>query len=332
MIYYDRVYGKTEINEPIVLELLSSPTFQRLQHIDLGGYRPLWAKPGHDISETEHSRFSHSVGVYLLLRKYGACLEEQISGLIHDVSHSAFSHCIDYVLEGGSAIEQSYQDTLFEQFVKKSDIPKILQNHGLDVSYIIDDTHFPLKEKDLPDLCADRIDYSLRTAVLFHEITFEEAQEFLDNLTVYEGKWVFKNFSIAQRFTKLFSLLNQKFYAGLDSAVMFLSVGNCLRHALTQKYICEADLYTTDHEVVTQIQQHIHNDAKLLFFWECMHKKRTISLDSGTQANQIFCKSRAIDPLWIGPNGIKHISDSDFEWKNSLHIERKPKEYWISFS
>ena len=34
----------------------------------------------------------------LLALKFGSSLEEQIKALLHDISHSAFSHVIDYVL------------------------------------------------------------------------------------------------------------------------------------------------------------------------------------------------------------------------------------------
>ena len=114
MKYTDRVYENIEIDEPVILELINSKTIQRLKDIDQAGYfEPHF--PG-----TAHSRFEHSVGVYLLLKMYGAPIEEQIAGLIHDVSHSAFSHCIDYVLDAGSEKEHNHQDNVFDEFVRKS--------------------------------------------------------------------------------------------------------------------------------------------------------------------------------------------------------------------
>ena len=56
--------------------------------------------------------------MYALLKKFGASTEEQIAGLIHDVSHSAFSHCIDYVLDEGSEKTHNHQDRIFATFVK----------------------------------------------------------------------------------------------------------------------------------------------------------------------------------------------------------------------
>ena len=157
MKYIDRVYGNFEINEPVILELINSKALQRLKEIDQSGYFEPYVPKG-----SAYSRFEHSIGVYLLLKMYGSPIEEQIAGLIHDVSHSAFSHCIDYVLDAGSQKKQNHQDNVFDDFVKKSDIPVILKKHNLDLAYILEDLNFPLKERDLPDLCADRIDYSLK--------------------------------------------------------------------------------------------------------------------------------------------------------------------------
>jgi HD superfamily phosphohydrolase len=152
MKYTDRVYGEFEITEPVILELINSPSLQRLKDIDQAGYRPLWVKPDAYTGEYDHSRFAHSLGVYLLLRKYDAPLEEQIAGLIHDASHSAFSHCIDYILDSGSEKEHNHQDNLFDNFIRKTEIPEIIKKYGFDLDYILNDKNFPLKERGLPDL------------------------------------------------------------------------------------------------------------------------------------------------------------------------------------
>ncbi len=126
MKYTDRVYGEFEITKPVILELINSQSLQRLKDIDQAGYRSLWVKPDVEVGEYDHSRFAHSLGVYLLLRKYDTQLEEQIAGLIHDVSHSAFSHCIDYVLDSGSETEHNHQDNLFADFIRKTEISAII--------------------------------------------------------------------------------------------------------------------------------------------------------------------------------------------------------------
>ena len=323
MKYTDRVYGNFEIIEPVILELINSPTLQRLKEIDQAGYsEPHF--PG-----TAHSRFEHSIGDYLLLKIYGAPIEEQIAGLIHDVSHSAFSHCIDYVLDAGSEKEHNHQDNVFDDYVRKSEIPEILKKHNLDLDYILDDKNFPLKENDLPDLCSDRIDYSLRTAIVFKEI--ENGKFFTDNLIAKKEKWIFKDFESEKKYAELFLKLNTNYYAGLPSAVMFRTVGDYLRYALSKGYISETDLYTTDKIVLSKIEPHIHNDPKLKLLFERMNNKIGFRNDPTNYDGKVFCKSRVVDPLCLHKGEIKRVSEIEPSWSDMITQESKPKEYFLKF-
>jgi len=323
MKYKDRIYGNFEITEPVILELINSSTLQRLRGIDQAGYfEPHF--PG-----TTHSRFEHSVGVYLLLRKYGTPIEEQISGLIHDVSHSAFSHCIDYVLDAGSEKDHNHQDNVFDDYVRQSEIPGILKKYNFDLEYILDDNNFPLKEKDLPDLCADRIDYSLRTAVIFEKI--KNKKYFIDNLAAENGKWIFKNFESAEKYAELFLKLNTDYYTGLPSAVMFRTVGDYLRYALLQGYISETDLYTTDKKVLAKIKPHIKTDSRLSLLFDRMNNKIGFRSDPKDYDGKVFCKSRVVNPFCWRNGEIKKVSEINSIWVDIIKQESKPKEYFLKF-
>lgn len=323
MKYTDRVYGDFEITEPVILELINSSTFQRLKEIDQAGYfEPHF--PG-----TAHSRFEHSIGDYLLLKMYGAPLEEQIAGLIHDVSHSAFSHCIDYVLDSGSEKEHNHQDNVFDDYVRKSEIPEIFKKYNLDLEYILNDKNFPLKENDLPDLCSDRIDYSLRTAVVFKEI--ENGKYFINNLLAENGKWIFKNFESAEKYAELFLKLNTDYYAGLPSAVMFRTVGDYLRYALSKNYISETDLYTTDKVVLEKIEPHIKTDSQLSLLFDRMNNKIGFKNDPNDYNGKVFCKSRVVNPLCLHKGEIKKVSDVKPSWNDIMERESIPKEYFLKF-
>jgi len=265
----------------------------------------------------------------LLLKIYGAPIEEQITGLIHDVSHSAFSHCIDYVLDAGSEKEHNHQDNVFDKFVRKSEVPEILKKYNLDLEYILDDKNFPLKEKDLPDLCADRIDYSLRTATIFREI--ENGKYFIDNLSAENGQWIFKNFESAKKYAELFLKLNTSYYAGLPSAVMFRTVGDYLRYALSKNYISETDLYTTDKIVLEKIEPHIKTDSKLNLLFDRMNNKIGFRNDPTNYDGKVFCKSRVIDPLCLQNGEIKKVSEIEPSWSGIITQESKPKEYFLKF-
>src|SRR5688500_7796340 len=102
MRYLDPVYGSCESTEPVLLEVMESAAMQRLRGVLQHGISGL-------IGITNPTtRFEHSVGAMLLVRRLGAAVPEQMAALLHDVSHTAFSHVIDYVY--GSHDSQSYHD------------------------------------------------------------------------------------------------------------------------------------------------------------------------------------------------------------------------------
>lgn len=75
----------------------------------------------------------------LLIKKLGGSVEEQIAGLLHDVSHTAFSHVIDYVFHNEG---ESYHEEIFSSVVKNSEIPAILSKYGYNYEDILLDDSF----------------------------------------------------------------------------------------------------------------------------------------------------------------------------------------------
>ena len=72
----------------------------------------------------EYNRFDHSVGVFVVLKKKGAKLDEQIAGLLHDVSHTVFSHVGDWVF-GKEYQEDDYQSTIHRLYLAVSGVETI---------------------------------------------------------------------------------------------------------------------------------------------------------------------------------------------------------------
>ena len=325
MKFKDRIYGDVEITEPVLVEIIDGPTLQRLKGVDQIGYpEPYFPGKG-------YSRFEHSVGVCLLLKKYGASVEEQIAGLIHDASHSAFSHCIDYVFSAGAEGEKehTYQDDILADYIKKTEIPEILKKYRFDLEYILDDKNFPLKEKDLPDLCADRIDYSLRSTVIFGEM--DNVDWFLDNITTENGDWIFTNLEAAKKYAKLFIKLNSVYYSGLLSAKMLRTTGDYVKHALSKDYISTDELYTTDKEVLLKIESNHTEDKHLKKLFDRMNGEIKCINNKDNYDVEVFCKSRIVDPLCEYDDKIIRISEIDRELKSLIEKESEPKKYFLKF-
>jgi HD superfamily phosphohydrolase len=332
MTLTDLIFGVVEITEPVILDIINSDELKRLERIDQAGYPPLWAKPAVVKDHYHYSRLAHSIGVFLLLRRFGASIEEQITGLIHDASHSAFSHCIDYILDEGSETEHSHQDNTFYSFVKKSSLPDIFKSYGFDTDFLLDDKNFSLKEKELPDICADRLDYSLRCALFFGEIGTAESDYFLDQLSVQGGNWAFKGQDSAKKFAELFLKLNETYYASLKSAIMFRTVGDTVRYALKMHYISRDDLYTTDGQVLEKIRFHLSHDQDLNRYWRRMNNEVAGKNDPAACGARVLCKSRVVDPYFIHKGVTRKLSDEQPDWQAVVMNGSQPKCYWLKFS
>ncbi|MDY6761594.1 MAG: HD domain-containing protein, partial [Candidatus Nanohaloarchaea archaeon] len=148
----DPVYRQCTVDDPVLTDLLQTRPVQRLRNVNQAG-------PAALRGDRPVTRYGHSVGVMLLLREYGASLQEQVAGLLHDVPHTAFSHVADFVFDDE---DHEYHERFMEDVIRDSRIPAVLQEHGFVLDDILDESAFPLLERDLPDLCADRIDYFLR--------------------------------------------------------------------------------------------------------------------------------------------------------------------------
>ena len=323
----DPVFGEQVITEPAVLDLIRAPSIQRLKGVDQSGYPgPFFPSIG------RHTRFDHSLGVYFLLHRYQASLEEQIAGLIHDVSHTVFSHCADYMLNDVNAGKtQSHQDSVFSFFVRSSEIPQILASHSLDVDRVLDDALFPLKERSLPDLCADRLDYSLRCALLYGECTAQQTEGLLRSLRTDGKAWFFDSLEGARAYASLFARLNSGYWAGLGSALMFHTVGECLRYASEKGYLSINDLYTTDEEVLQKLRTHAKEDPSLGRLFDRMNNRSPVRVDPQEYEAVVYCKSRAVDPLYHSGGALNRLSAEDPSWASFLDSESVPKAYFLRF-
>ncbi|HEX9664327.1 MAG TPA: HD domain-containing protein [Patescibacteria group bacterium] len=331
LVINDLIYGQQVITEPVVLELIQSKTFQRLQDIDQGGYAPICYNP-HNISPAElkkNNRFEHSVGVYLLLNKYNDSLESQVSGLLHDVSHPPFSHCVDYVFEEeGSQTDHSFQDNRHADFIKNSEISDILKKYKFDPDQIIHEANFLLLENKIPDICADRIDYSLRTALLFKEYSNEQTDKMLDDLKAEAGVWYFAQTQSARDFAGLFKKMNDYHYSGLPTAVAFTVVSKVLKYCLRTGYLEKADFDRTDSFVLNKIKANLKKDEILAGLYRDLNNRYSYQqVEKGEYS--IFCKSRVIDPYVKQGGKLARLSGIYKDWSQVVTQDLKPKKYYL---
>ncbi len=241
MKLHDQVYGTVEINSEVIEALIQCPPMQRLKGIGQFG-----TPDEFDLRKTNFSRYDHSVGVMLLLRRLGGSEEEQIAGLLHDVSHTAFSHTVDWVIGDGE--KEDFQDQQHEQIIQKSEIPSVLNKFGFSAERIVDYHHFTLLEQDLPALCTDRVDYSLR------ELRSRTVQKVLPALTTYNDKIVFTDQDAAFTFAEAFLFLQRTSWGGEEPVMRNILFVKVLQRGIEKGIITFSDFWQDDNYVLKKLK------------------------------------------------------------------------------
>lgn len=333
IVINDIIWGKIVIREPVAVEIIKSPFFRRLKGIDQAGYLPLYNNPRNLPRRLlKHTRLEHSIGVYWLLKTKGDSLEAQISGLVHDASHAAFSHTADYIFARGCQKFHSYQDDNHEAYLKQTTLPKILKKYGLSFLRIAREANFPLLENNLPDICADRIDYALRTALHFQDITGKEAREIIDHLRCQKGEWYFDNLVIREKFARLFKYLNDYYLSNKGVAIMFFALKNFFKYAVKLNYLNEQDfVFGTDEKVFRKVKKFFGRDKQLAKFYNALQSQDNflVSARKIKGAERVYCKSRIIDPLVIDNGKIKRLSEIKKGWGKIVKDDLKPNKFYV---
>lgn len=282
----DRVYGPVQIAHPLVIRLVETPTMQRLGGVMQSGPSAL-VFPFKTVS-----RLEHSLGVYCLLERLGADLRECVAGLLHDISHTAFSHAIDFLI---TSEEQNHHELLKDRFLHRPDIVTALAAMGFEAGEFEDDTRFPLLEQPLPGLCADRIDYFLRDGLACGEIGRPFVTAFLNQLVVVENRIAIADKAIAETAVDLFQRMNRHWWASHSEAYIYNNFAEVLRYAIDSGVIHHDDLLTSDDEVIARIES--SNVAGLK---DALHRIRQFCpSDLSGFTPRVIPKHRWIDPpVW----------------------------------
>ena len=316
MNYLDRIYGNFELDEPVLVKLIQSNAIQRLQGILQHGITGMIGIC------SMSTRFEHSVGVMRLVQKMGGSLKEQIAALVHDVSHTAFSHVIDHVFK--QAETQSFHEERKEWFFQQSDIPDILNQYGYQWQEFLDEDQFSILEQPAPALCADRVDYLFRDTADLNLLNTKQIQSIISNLDIFKGRIVCKNIKTARLMADVYLKADEKSWSNFREVGLYEITAQTIQRARDIHLIRDEDLWNTDLWLLDRLK----SSKDIL-----LHKLlKMISIDTKfkwNEANPTFVvktKVRVIDPDIKQQNSIAKLSVLDFNFKNRLDqyiLERK---------
>ncbi len=315
MHYLDLIYGETTITEPVLIKLLDTAVLQRLKGIMQHGISGL-------IGVTAPiSRYEHSVGAMLLVRRLGGSLTEQIAALLHDASHTAFSHVIDYVVDGHD--HQSYHDEMKEYYLAQTELPALLTSYGYDWRRFMDETAFPLLEQPSPRLCADRLDYFLRDAQALKLATAVQIQFILDSLVVGHGRIAVNNLDAACWLGYTYIQADEASWANFREVGLYEVTAQAIRRALVLGIIQKADFWLTDAPFWDKL--HSGHDAELQQWLALISPHTQFAWDEANPTFRVSTKLRAIDPDVLLDGQLVPLStlDDDFAHHRQDYLQRK---------
>lgn len=249
------------------------------------------------------SRYDHSIGTMLLLRRFGATLEEQIAGLIHDTPHTAFSHLIDWIY--GDAKKENFQDENHSNYITKhTNLLDVVKKHNFSENCVLEPKNYSLLEQPAPELCADRLDYSLREMRITYPL---EIAEFLAHSLVRVGdRFLFSGPDSAYAFYCGYKALQSDSWASPHTLGVYHLLSTALKTAMEDKLLSTDDFYTTDEEVIQKLRTSQNSKIQLL----------VETLDNGFEAGfdeasslKLYKKFRYVDPSYLDGREIKRVSD-----------------------
>lgn len=238
----DPIYGPVKVSARIAA-LLESPLLQRLKGLHQNGIAYLID------SRQATSRYEHSVGAMILAKKLGGDESVQIAALLHDISHTAFSHIADLIFENP---QQSYHDDLREDFLQTPLAKETIAAFQITEKELACDKIPMIKGKGIN---VDRLDYCIRDLWKVGGIYHPEYSSILNNLVLnQDGEIVCKDIHTARLIFNKFIQVNKDVYFNpqIEAAGMVLS--HILREMLNSQEISTADLFSTDELLIRKIQ------------------------------------------------------------------------------
>ena len=301
MRYDDPIYGPTEFSEPVILDLLGSKALQRLRGVLQHGLASELTMP-HPIT-----RYEHSVGTMLLVRRLGGSVAEQVAALIHDVSHTAFSHVIDFVFDTHG--DQAYHEKMKGDRLNRSDLPEVLHHHGLDVAAFLSDERFPLLEQPPPCLCADRLDCFLRDACEMGILTTADVANVCRHLTVAGRRIAVDDFGTARFLGYRYIAADEGSWSNPARTLLYHLTAQAIGVGLQRMAIEEEDIWGEDVLLWDKLSGSADPQVAGAVA-RVLHPPHFV-VDEVAPTIRLCPKVRTIDPDVVTDHGLRRLSEAD---------------------
>lgn len=322
-IYHGEIPG-------FITELANTPAMLRLKDIGMHCGCEYTQFPQY-AGTPPYSRWVHSVGVALIVWHFTQDAAQTAAGLMHDIASPTFAHAIDF-LNGDYIGQESTEDETAAIISGSAEIMAILSRCGLTAAQVSDYHMYPVADNDSPRLSADRLEYTLGNALCHGLAKLAEIRTVYDDLIVADGgeglpEIQFRCEAHAKQFA-WWSLTNSRVYSCDEDRFAMQALADLLRAALIKGIISQADLHTTEREVIWKLR----TDASLCARWERYTRYarivRSVERPKDGYWVKLDAKRRCIDPLVSGLGRTTALCPA---YRSALEDFRTESyDYWMS--
>lgn len=318
MKYFDDLYGEVEFHESLT-PLLEHPLVRRLHGVSQHGWIDIL------YPSILCSRYDHSIGAAALVNYCGASLEEQAAALLHDISHTAFSHASDSIPEkltknrvvsGDESFHEAQKDLFLKTYA--SSLKEICYEKGWNLEMLMSSENYQVLEKSRPELCADRLDYTFRDGVIMGFITKKDCQRYIRNIVIHNGSMLCLNKKTALEIGELYLKLDQYLWGNPHFCGINELGTQLVATALNLSIISIEDLWLTDVELIRLIKKHKNKDLVRLL--NLILSKPAFIKDMKNWDILIDRKPRYIDPPVLFESSVVFCSELDKEYHAKINV------------
>ncbi len=204
------------------------------------------------------STLDHSIGVALVIWHFTHDKKQTLAGLFHDIASPAFKHSIDY-MNGDAETQESTEDRTAQIIRDSRTITKLLKRDNILPSEVSDYHLYPIADNDLPNLSADRLEYTLMHGYFNYNVwNFDQVKRFYDDITIIKNErgideLAFQTPELAAEFTTE-NLSLAAHYHDERARATFQFLADMIQSMINGGYLTVDDLYVmSEREIIDWI-------------------------------------------------------------------------------
>lgn len=255
-----------------------------------------------------YSRYDHSVGCALIVWHFTGSVAQSLAALFHDVATPTFAHVVDF-LHGDHLVQESTEAKTGEILRASPGLRPLLERYGLTAEDVEDHHRWSIADNDTPQLCADRLEYTLGNLVNFGFGTPDDVRRLYGDIIAAPNEdgideLCFRTPALGAEFAA-FALRCSRIYVADPDRCAMQYLAELLRDAIREGILSPGLLMTDEQTVIRTLE----SDPAFALRWAAF---RSLSSTADKAPHYpwkrvIPAKKRYIDPYVAGKGRVSAL-------------------------